>query len=881
MQKVILIDGYGFVFRAYHSLPPLQNPQGVFVGAVFGFANMLFKVIKEHPNDKIIVVLDAGQKTFRHDIYPEYKANRPPAPEDLKPQFPIIRDAAKAFNLTTLEEEGLEADDLIASLTYKAEELNIPVTIISSDKDLMQLIRGDINMYDPMKNKVIGNEQVVEKFGIRADQVCDYLSLLGDSSDNIPGVKGVGAKTAASLLTEFGSLDNIYNSIGKISKIRIQNLLLDNKDNAYLSQELINLTKPRDLDFDLDTVGAYKLNQEALGKFLNIHGFYALKAKVSAAFNTNLDKNTIVQNNNKSAPLYELSQQNITELDKLLSQEQIGIFYLKLKASRIILILSKSQNFYYLISDSPDIGSLFSQPDILLSKIKSFISNLIGDNTIKMVTGNLKHLLHFLSHNQETNLISNINHHANIVDIDLIEYLLPIQDEQRLISKYQELAKTDNTTPKDIVASISLNYHNLANYVLLLKKNNLISIYHNIDRKTNLILFNMEARGVAIAKDKLQTLSYEFTKEINNLAQEIYKIAGQEFNIGSPKQLAEILFNKLEIESKKKTGKTKNKSTSSDVLENLQSQGFDIAGLILNWRHFSKLRSTYTDALPRAINNKTGRIHTVFNNCLTSTSRLSSSNPNLQNIPIRSKEGDKIRSCFIAAENKTLIGSDYSQIELRLLAHMADVKLLKQAFSEGRDIHRATAAEMFEIAEDQVSDEMRSHSKQINFGIIYGISAFGLAERLNIERKKAKDFIEKYFARYPEIKFYMDSVLENCRKNLYVETLIGRKLFFPNINTKNSLVKSFQERAVINAPLQGSASDIIKIAMVNIENEILAKKLSARLILQVHDELIFELDQSEQEKLLPIIKNGMEKAIKISVPLTVNAKAGMSWHQLK
>ena len=881
MQKVILIDGYGFVFRAYHSLPPFKNPQGIYVGAVFGFANMLFKVIKDHPKDKIIVVLDSGQKTFRHDIYPEYKANRPPAPEDLKPQFPIIRDAANAFNLTIVEEEGLEADDLIAALTYKAEEQNLPATIISSDKDLMQLIRGNITMYDPMKNKAIGPNEVVEKFGIRPDQICDYLSLLGDSSDNIPGVKGVGAKTALSLLTEFGSLDNIYNSIDKIVKERTQNLLVESKKNAYLSQQLIDLTKPKKINLDLDKITTTTLDKNLLGEFLAMHGFHALKVKMSAFFDVNLDSAPAPSKIIKSNQLTEITQKNIADLNKLHEAERIGVFYLKLKNSEVIIALSEQEDFYYIVKDDPEQDSLFAQTDNLLPKIQDFICDIIKNPAIRLVTSNLKQLLHFLSNNHQKTLISNINHHAHLIDLDLIEYLLPISDEQKLIKQSAEFSKIDNVDIGHIIAQILPYYQALDGYFLQLKEGNLLSVYHDCDQKINLILFNMEQKGIAVSAPALQSLSYEFAKEVNVLEKDIYHKAGVEFNIGSPKQLGEILFDKLQIEATKKTGKSGNRSTSQDILEELQSQGHDIAGLVLKWRHFTKLKSTYTDSLPKTINSGTKRIHTIFNNTLTSTGRLSSSNPNLQNIPIRTKEGDRIRSCFIAKPDTVLIAADYSQIELRLLAHMANVKLLKQAFSENKDIHRSTAAEMFEIAEDQVSSEMRRHAKQINFGIIYGISSFGLATRLNITMGRAKDFIQKYFEKYPEIKTYIHDIVELCRRDSYVETLIGRRLYFPNINIKTPALKSVIERAVINAPIQGSASDAIKKAMVNIESNLQYRNLKADLLLQVHDELIFEAPIDRQDEVLAIIRTNMENALKLSVPLTVNCGIGSNWQEIK
>ncbi|MBL6785608.1 MAG: DNA polymerase I [Rickettsiales bacterium] len=878
MQKVILIDGYGFVFRAYHSLPPLKNPQGVYVGAVFGFANMLHRMIKKYPDDKIIILLDAGQKTFRHDIYKEYKANRPPAPEDLKPQFPLIRDTAEAFNLTTIEKDGYEADDLIAALSYEAEAMNHEVTIISSDKDLMQLIRKNVNMFDPMKNKTIGSEQVYEKFGVMPNQICDYLSLLGDSSDNIPGVKGIGAKTAATLLNTFNNLDNIYNSIDQIEKPRIQKLLNEGKENAYLSKELIDLTKPRFQNFNLDSIKPHQFNEKALIEFLDFHGFIALKSKISANFSDAVNSNVqkVVKNNVKKE-LIEISENNIKELSSLTNLERIGLFHFHTKTAEFLFILSQDKDYFYHIKPDNN-SSLFKDIDELLKKLKQQCLNFLNDKSLKIIISNLKEFLHFLA--LDLSISTNIESFSNVIDLDLVEYLLAIEENDKLISKRAALLKSDFIA-SDIAINLNINFNQTDHLFNDLVKQNHLDIYQKLDRKINNLLFNMEQNGISVSVDKLSALSNEFAREINDLTIKIYQIAGEEFNIASPKQLGEILFDKLALETKKKTAKAKNKSTSSDVLEDLKANGHEIASLILKWRHFAKLKSTYTEALPKSINKNTNRIHSIFNNCLTSTSRLSSSNPNLQNIPIRSAEGDLIRECFIAPKDSKFIGADYSQIELRLLAHIANVKSLKQAFADGKDIHRATAAEMFEIPVDQVSDEMRSHSKQINFGIIYGISAYGLAERLNIERKRAKDFIDKYFLKYPEIKIYMDTVLDNCRNNLFVETLIGRKLYFPNINTKNGMVRSFQERAAINAPLQGSASDIIKIAMINIDKELKKQKLNSKLILQVHDELIYEVPEAEKTICADIVKNGMENAFKLSVPLTVNLAIAENWHKLK
>jgi DNA polymerase-1 len=859
VRRIVLIDGYSFVFRAYHSMPPLSNPEGVIVGALYGYSNMVFKVRESLQASHFAVVFDHGSKSFRNEIYKEYKANRPPAPEDLIAQFPLVREVTAAMNIAALEQEAVEADDIIATIAKKAEDKNIEVTIISSDKDLMQLVTDKVKLYDPMKQKIIGTEQVFAKFGVYPSKIRDLLSLAGDSADNIPGVPSIGPKTAAELLNKYDSLEGIYANIEDIAQPKRKKVLLENKGNAYLSQKLVTLKTNLKLIEDLEQIKLQEIDQEKLANFYHKHGFNALLSKLDGKFQVKKTTNkTLLQlseiNNGETAEII---------LEKL--QQEASLFIINLDDD--ILISTNKKIYIFKIGAAETIDLLVHPSGISREYITEKICDIISDKTIEKYLYDAKEF-----YKNYLPIDRNIEP-QNIMEIKILRYLLS-KDDNEIFKKDLTYEKTDIA---NIITEIIAEKKDLLQKVILDNQANLL---YNLDLPFNQLLFKMQQAGFKISINKLQQLTDEFSKAINELSSQIFELAGEEFNIGSPKQLGVILFEKMGIESNKKSKKSKNSSTSQEVLEELSEAGHIIAEKILKWRHFSKLKSTYTDSLPKQINNKTNRVHSSFSATTTSTGRISSNNPNLQNIPVRSKEGDKIRAAFICEAGNKLISADYSQIELRLLAHIAKVSKLKDAFKNDADIHAATASEVFGIAIDQVDSEFRRKAKAINFGIIYGISAYGLATRLKITNKDAKDFIHLYFSRYPEIKNYMEETIAKCKEQGFVETIFGRKLFFPNINASNPMLKNFTERAVINAPLQGSAADIVKKAMLDLDKEIKMKNLPMQLILQIHDELIYEVKEDFAAEAKDIVKKKMESVIKLDIPLIVDANIGANWQEI-
>lgn len=845
-MKLIIVDGYGFVFRAFHSMPPLTRQDGTPIGAVYGFTNMLLRFIEKHSADYIVVALDAGKKTFRHDIYPEYKAHRPPAPEELIRQFPIIRDAISAFNIKTLEQEGLEADDLIASYASYAAQKGIEVMVVSADKDLMQLIRDGIYLYDPIKEKIIDSNSVKEKYSVLPYQMTDYLSLLGDASDNIPGVAGIGAKTASKLLEEFGSMENIYINIENVSPERSRKLLLAGQDRAILSKNLVKLKYDIASAYAIEDLKTPDIANQQFLDFLASQGFSQILSRVS--------KKCDIQDKDEGYIDEELS--SLSELSKL--KDDI------IKAG-IIAIHSDSENCYLSFDEKQYVIKLNNQGSTLFSKselitYESFLISLkdiFADPSISKICYSSKDIYKIM--------IGNNIESRSIEDIGAIAYCIETGRDDYSIKGVLEFASGGH---KEDARNILHAYKALKSRLL---SDKLLTLYDSVDKPLNLILARMEMKGVKVDTGYLLSLSQQFKAKVRELENDIYAESGEEFNIASPKQLGEVLFGKMGLAAGKKT-KSGTFGTGVDVLEDLENSGVKIATKILEWRQLSKLITTYTDALPKFVNHKSGRIHTSFNPTLTSTGRLSSQNPNLQNIPIRSYEGNKIRAAFIAEKGNLLISADYSQIELRLLAHVADVQSLKDAFINGLDIHSATASQIFGVPLDQVDDSLRRKAKAINFGIIYGISPFGLAKNLGISRESAKEYIDSYFIRYPGIKAYMDETVSFAKQHGYVKTILGRKCLIPNINSSNFNIRNFSERAAINAPLQGSNADIIKKAMAKLPIE-----LQNCLILQIHDELLFEVPSDINDQASIAIKRIMEDVVKISIPLTVEIKKGASW----
>lgn len=902
-RKLILIDGYGFVFRAYHATAKanMKRLDGTPVGAVYAFINMLIKTVNDHEADYIAVVFDAGKKTFRSEIYEHYKANRPPAPEDLIPQFPLVRKAAQALNLAIVEKEGFEADDLIATYTKIAKERGHDVVIVSSDKDLMQLVGQGVQMYDSLKAKIIDTEQVFEKFGVAPDKVLDVLSLMGDASDNIPGVPSIGPKTAAELINSFGSLEGVFANTAKITQEKRRQALEDNKDKALLSRELVKLRYDVPVDLDIeDFVGKYK-NIDFLIEFLREQGFKSLVAKFEKlglgsvaevkSVNKDAQKNT---SNHLIKDIKNLSQwfESKKEIQDIVffvetddkTANELGISFYVGEESCYFPLKTKFE---------PSQGSLFGDEsantteDSGVDSVIKQLKPLLEDKSILKIGHNIKKFLQkakelgvkitpfddvmVMSYSIETGLhkhdlqnmiIRHCPQHAEVILDVKISSDLNVEK-----AMYCACTKTESI----------LKLHEFLKARIFAEKK--LTIYERIDKPLIEVVGQMESYGIKVDISVLKGLSDDFTKEAASLEKEIFNVAGLEFNIGSPKQLGEVLFDNLKLNSGKKSKKSGAYSTDVQVLQSLADDGHVIAEKILQWRHISKMKSTYTDALPKQVK-KDGRVHTTFEIAATSTGRLSSRDPNLQNIPIRSEDGTKIRKAFIAESGCKLISADYSQIELRLLAHMADMPVLQDAFKNNIDIHSATASQIFKVDLKDVDSELRRKAKTINFGIIYGISAFGLSQRLGIPRGEAAQYIKQYFEQYPGIEAYMKKTVEFARQHGYVETIWGRKCFINGINDKNAGIRQFSERAAINAPLQGSAADIIKKAMVQLEESILKMNYKAKILLQVHDELVVEAPASEAEKVASLIKNIMQNAADISVPATVDIGIGDNWNEI-
>lgn len=871
-KSLVIIDGYSFVFRAYYSLPPLSTKSGIPVGAIYGFANMLHRILEDSKTDFFAVVFDAGKVTFRSEIYPAYKANRPEPPDDLREQFPLIREVTEALNINALEQVGVEADDIIASLVKLHNDKDI--TIFTGDKDLMQLVDDRVKIYDPIRKKTFGEAEVFEKFKVKPTQILDYLSLVGDSSDNIPGVPSIGPKSAVELLSQFNDLDGVYANLENIPQKKRKQVLIDFKDQAYLSQKLVTLKNDVDLDLSEDIIIRNEIKLDKLQEFCLKYEFTSLLNKISKDIPQSIQKEQIKQEN---IDIVEITKkEELFLLEQILTEEKIFIHYF---AGKEFYCCSEKKIYKLQLAAAGQQDLLQISESLELSDLKLFLAELLTDSSIAKICLNFKDIINLLISLEliSNNEIDQFFQRRDFIDLDAMNYLIGKTNEY-----YVELSDNLKKFTKDSsgFAEFCSEIISKFPYILLqLKEKKLFSLYHELDFPIAVLLLKTERAGFKISLPLLKKLSEGFAQEIKSKQDKIYALAGEEFNIASPKQLGHILYEKLGLDTKKKSSKTKAKSTSHEVLEELANNGHEICAEILAWRHYAKLKSTYTDSLQNLVD-ENDRVHTTLNPTLTSTGRLSSTNPNLQNIPVRSADGDRIRESFIAKEGYKLIAADYSQIELRLLAHIAKVEALSSAFAAAADIHKATAMEVFSLSKDEVTADFRRKAKTINFGIIYGISAFGLAERLNISRTEAKEFIEKYFQRFPEIKQYMEDIVNECKKTGYVSTLSGRKLYFPNITNKNAMLRSFTERAVINAPLQGSAADIIKIAMLNIEKQLTQKQLAAKLILQVHDELIYEVKEEQAEQVLTIVKNSMEKAYKLSIPLTVDANIGNNWHEI-
>ena len=919
-----LIDGSGFIFRAYHALPPLtRKSDGLPVGAVSGFCNMLFKIIEDQKGSNapthLVVVFDAKGKTFRSDIYPEYKMNRPPAPEDLVPQFPLTRDATRAFGLACIEQEGFEADDIIATLAIKARDAGGHVTIVSSDKDMMQLVGNGVEMFDAMKNKRIGIEQVEEKFGVGPNRVIDVQSLAGDSVDNVPGAPGIGVKTAALLINEYGDLDSLLERASEIKQPKRRETLIENADQIRTSRELVTLKTDMEMDCLLDDFEVQAPDPKVVLKFLSEMEFRTMSARIANKLGVNAPEIILVDKNiNKNQIIdaeyipitsdkYELIN-DINGLNRWIEKiyqrgyvavdtETTGLNDMIVDLVGICLSVEVGEACYIPLGHTNGEDDLFGGASLCEGQIKleealTILRPVLEDSSILKIGQNIKYDTKIfarydvsLAPVDDTMLLSyaiNGGKHNHGMDYLSERYLdhKPISIKT-LLGSGKSAITFDKVSISDAVkyaaedADITLRLWKL--FKPMLHESNVTKVYETLERPLIPVLAKMEMNGIKVDRNTLSRMSNNFAQSMSELEAEIYNLAGQSFNVGSPKQLGEILFDKLELPGGKK-GKTGAYGTGVDVLEDLASEGHELPVKVLDWRQMSKLKSTYTDALQGHINSNTGRVHTSYIISGASTGRLSSTDPNLQNIPIRSEAGRKIREAFIAEEGNVLLSLDYSQIELRILAHIAKIDTLKQAFHEGQDIHALTASQMFNVPLENMDPMVRRQAKAINFGVIYGISGFGLARNLRIPRKEAQSFIDTYFERFPGIRAYMDETVSFAKENGYVKTLFGRKVHTSEINAKGPQA-GFAKRAAINAPIQGTAADVIRRAMVRMPNAI--AHLPAKMLLQVHDELIFEVNKDALNETTEVVRNIMEKAsepvVKLDVPLVVDAGFGDNW----
>ena len=916
-----LIDGSAFIFRAYHALPPLtRKSDGLPVGAVSGFCNMLNRYIEDNNGPDapthVAVIFDHSSHSFRNDIFDGYKANRPPAPEDLVPQFPLTREATKAFNIACEEMEGFEADDMIATIACQARDAGGRVTIISSDKDLMQLVGDGIEMYDAMKNKRIDREGVFEKFGVYPDRVIDVQSLAGDSVDNVPGAPGIGVKTAAALINEFGDLDELLSRAVEIKQPKRRQTLLDHAEQIKLSRELVTLDCNTPLTFALEDLEFRAPIPGQLLDFLTKMEFRTLTKRIAQKFeleiptSDNLDT-TSTNNISEKIPFDSANYEYIKTAD------QLQTWVHKIYETGYVAIDTETTSLNDMLAElvgislATEIGSacyipighkegqdddLFDNFQLVegqldLEYVLDCLRPVLTDDSILKIGQNIKYDAKVLSRYgievttfDDTMLLSYAMHgglHNHGMDALSERYLdhSPISIKT-LIGSGKSAITFDKVKIEDAVtyaaedADITLRLWKIFKQKLHLSK--VTKVYESLERPLVSVLAQMEKNGVKVDRETLSRMSNAFAQKMAGLEAEIYELAGETFNVGSPKQLGEIMFDKLGYEGGKK-GKNGAYATGADILEELATS-YDFPKRVLDWRQLSKLKSTYTDALQDHINPDTGRVHTSYSIAGAVTGRLSSTEPNLQNIPVRTEDGRRIREAFVAESGNILVSLDYSQIELRILAHIAKIDALKQAFHDGLDIHAMTASEMFDVPLDQMTPEIRRQAKAINFGVIYGISGFGLARNLRIPRAEAQGFIDRYFDRFPGIKEYMDETIKFSKENNYVKTLFGRVIHTPEINAKGPMA-GFAKRAAINAPIQGTAADIIRRAMIRVPGAI--KDLPAKMLLQVHDELLFEVKEEFSQDLVDKVQSIMETAslpfLKMDIPLSVDAGHGLNW----
>ena len=979
-DHVFLVDGSSYIFRAYHALPPMnRKSDGLQVNAVLGFCNMLWKLLRDMPKESrpthLAIVFDKSEVTFRNKIYPDYKAHRPPAPDDLIPQFALIRSAVHAFDLPCLEQTGFEADDLIATYVRQACERGASATIVSSDKDLMQLVTDCVTMYDTMKDRRIGIPEVIEKFGVPPEKVVEVQALAGDSTDNVPGVPGIGVKTAAQLIVEYGDLEQLLQRAGEIKQPKRREALIANAEKARISRQLVLLDDKVNLEVPLDDLAVHEPDPRKLIAFLKAMEFSTLTRRVADYSQVNpsdIEPDATLACNGEAAAQpagtpakagQELGQESgkagatpvkagkedkaaslkgsplllaharaeaarKTRIDRAQYQtigtlDQLHAFIarihdaghvaIEIKATSedpmqaeicgIALSLGPNDAAYVPLAHKQAGGGIglfdagLAPGQVRFEQAIEALRPVLESQGVLKVGFNVKFSAVLsaqagiiLRNHDDAQLIS------YVVDAGRGSHALESLAERWLghavLNENELIGSGKNKLTFDQVTTDKATEHAAERADVIMRlwsvfkprlaAEHMTAVYETLERPLVSVLARMERRGISIDRQVLSRLSGEFAQTAARVEAEAQEIAGESINIGSPKQIGDILFGKMGLPGGSKT-KTGAWSTTAQVLDDLAEQGYDFPRKILEWRQVSKLKSTYTDALPAHVNPQTHRVHTTYALAATTTGRLSSNEPNLQNIPVRTEDGRKIRRAFIASPGHKLVSADYSQIELRLLAEIADIPVLKQAFHDGLDIHAMTASEMFGVPIKDMPGEIRRRAKAINFGIIYGISAFGLANQLGIAREEASAYIRKYFVRFPGIRAYMDETKEFCRQNGYVTTLFGRKCHYPDIKASNASVRAFNERAAINARLQGTAADIIRRAMTRVEDALTEKKLSAQMLLQVHDELIFEVPDEEVEATLPVVQHVMQDApfpaVLLSVPLHVDARAANNWDE--
>ncbi|HXK80746.1 MAG TPA: DNA polymerase I [Bacteroidales bacterium] len=919
MNKIFLLDAYALIFRSYYAFirNPRINSKGLNTSAIFGFTNTLQEIITKEKPTHIAVVFDPPGPTFRNEMYKEYKANREATPEDIKKSIPFIKSIIEAYNIPVVEVEGFEADDVIGSLANKFAGQDSEVFMMTPDKDFTQLVNDKIKIYKPSRSgsgaEILDVEKVKEKFGVKTPlQVIDILALWGDSSDNVPGAPGIGEKTSKNLIGRFGSVENLLENINKLSGKQRENVI-NNKEQILLSKKLVTIETNVKTEIDLDELRHENFNEEKLSQLFLELEFKTLRERVISKSKELQNKGQMdlfsgdkggkqiknenkieIKNNYKLVDTQYLRSELIKELNK---KSKISIYFLIDNSSELLTIDSNLVGMALAYEKSKIYFVAFPDNKTeTIEIIKEFAIIFENDNTelIGHDTKSIKTVLNFLG----------INLKNKFFDTEIAHYLIQPEQKHDLLSiskvylaenaKLIDLQEDFNrSVSKKKISLFTSALDELSNYacaiceaifnlniifITEMKKMNLYELFVSVEMPLVDVLAEMELTGMCINTSKLEEISKSLQTEVQDIENDIYSIAGSDFNIASPKQLGEILFEKLKISNKPPLTKTKQYATGEEILLRYKNE-HPIIDKILDYRGIRKLLNTYVDVLPRLINPKTGRIHTTFNQTITSTGRLSSINPNLQNIPIREERGKLVRAAFVACdEEHVFFSADYSQIELRIMAHLSKDKNMIDAFIKNKeDIHRATAAKIFKVDEDKVNTEMRSKAKTANFGIIYGISAFGLSQRLNISRSDAKELIDSYFESFPGVKAFMDKSIEIARKNEYVETILGRRRYLPDINSRNAVVRGFAERNAINAPIQGSAADIIKIAMINIYTNFLHKNLKSEMILQVHDELNFNVLKSELEVVKEIVITEMQNAISLSVPLVVSYGLGSNW----